>query len=85
MADAASEKWALLIAVEWYSDELNDKRNLGGVHDVEHTATFLKTSLGILSDHITLCWKEMEANEPIFWCCSCLKEAIENYLHRGYL
>jgi len=32
------------------------------------------------------CWKAGNgSNEPIFWCCSCLKEAIDNYLHRGYL
>ena len=55
IADTASQKWALLIAVDRYADEVNDKRNLlGAVRDVEHTATFLRTGLGMPSDHITL-------------------------------
>ncbi|GAB1317145.1 hypothetical protein MFIFM68171_07355 [Madurella fahalii] len=66
MADTASEKWALLIAVDRYSDEVNDKRNLlGAVRDVEHTATFLRTGLGIPSDHITLL---KATNDPTRHC-----------------
>ena len=65
MANTTGERWAVLVGIDRYS-ESSDKINLHGcVSHVEGTAAFLKSSLGIPSDHITVLTSEKVSHHDV--------------------